>query len=87
MFKNRIKALLFIFWMLPVSLMLLVKGGILILYLIYLLKTDLGLTAHITLPLFISLLVASAVFYPINRWCFSQFTGDSLDLYALHKGR
>lgn len=87
MFKNRIKALLFIFWMLPVSLMLLVKGGILMLYLIYLLKTGFGLTAYITLPLFISLLAASAVFYPINRWCFSQFTGDSLDLYALHKGR
>ena len=87
MFKNRIRELLFIFWLLPVFLMLLVKGGILAGYLLYLVLKDFGLTAYIALPLSILFLSASTAFYHINKWCFSQFTGDSLNLYALHKGR
>lgn len=87
MFKNRIRELLFIFWLLPVSLMLFVKGGIMASYLFHLLSHGFGHRAYIALPLSISLLSAAIAFYPINRWCFSQFTGDSLNLYALHKGR
>lgn len=87
MFKNRIRELLFIFWLLPVFLMLIVKGGILTGYLIYLLSLGYGTSTYLVFPLSITFILASILFYPINRWCFSQFTGDKLNLYALHKGR
>lgn len=87
MFKNKIRELLFIFWLLPVSLIMFVKGGMLAAYLLYLFSKNFGLTVYIGLPLSISFLLAAVVFYPINRWCFSQFTGDTLNLHALHKGR
>lgn len=87
MFKNKIRELLFIFWLLPVFLMLLVKGGVLSVYLLYLLFGGFSLTAYLALPLLLSFSAASMAFYPINKWCFSQFTGDTLNLYALHKGR
>ncbi len=87
MFKNRIREILFIFWVLPLALILFIKGGILSGYLIYLLLSGLGVTAYLALPLTISFLLASIVFYPVNKWCFSKFTGDSLNLYTLHKGR
>jgi len=87
MFKNRINVLLFIFWLLPVSLMLLIKGGILSAYLLCLLLSGFGLVAHLILPLSISFLVASTAFWSINKWCFREFTGNSLNLSVLHKGR
>jgi hypothetical protein len=87
MFKNRIRELLFIFWLLPVFLMLLVKGGILTAYLLFLLLGDFGISSYLVLPLALTLLSAAAVFYPINKWCFSPFIGDSLNLSVLHKGR
>lgn len=87
MFKNKIREILFIFWLLPVTLMLFVKGGILIFYLAYLFSTDAGLTVQIGLPLAITFTVASLAFYPINRWCFSQFTGNRLTLHEIHRGR
>ena len=87
MFKNRIRELLFIFWLMPVFLMLIVKGGILTGYLIYLFSMGYGTSAYIICSLLITFMLASIVFYPINRWCFSQFTGNKLNLYALHKGR
>ena len=87
MFKNKIRELLFIFWLLPVFLMLFVKGGILTSYLLYLFFGGFEVTVYIILPLSITFLLAAAVFYPINKWCFSPFTGDSLNLHALHKGR
>jgi hypothetical protein len=87
MFKNKIREILLIFWLLPVALMLFVKGGILILYVIYLIMIDAGLTVQIGLPLAITFMAASMVFYPINRWCFSQFTGNRLSLHEIHKGR
>jgi hypothetical protein len=87
MFKNRIRELLFIFWLLPVFLMFVVKGGILTGYLLYLVSQGLGLFIYIIFSISITFIVASMVFYPINRWCFNQFTGDRLNLYALHKGR
>jgi hypothetical protein len=87
MFKNRIRELLFIFWLMPVSLMLIMKGGILTGYLIYLHSMGYGTSAYIIFSLLITFMLASIAFYPINRWCFSQFTGDKINLYALHKGR
>ncbi|MFC1869100.1 hypothetical protein ACFL0H_13360 [Thermodesulfobacteriota bacterium] len=87
MFKNRIRKLLFIFWLLPVFLMLLVKGSILTVYVFCLLFTGFGFSAYIIFSLLITFLIASMAFYPINRWCFSQFTGENLNLYSLHKGR
>jgi Na+/melibiose symporter-like transporter len=87
MFKNRIREMLFIFWMLPVISMLVVKGGILTGYLAYLVSQDSVLSTYIILSLSLTFIVASIAFYPINRWCFNQFTGDRLNLYALHKGR
>jgi len=87
MFKNRIKELLFIFWLLPVFLMLIVKGGIFTCYLFYLMSQGIALSGYIIFSLSLTFILASMVFYPINRWCFSQFIGDKLNLYALHKGR
>ena len=87
MFKNRIRELLFIFWLIPVFLMLFVKGGILVSYILFLLSKDSTLSVYILFPLSITFLSASMAFYPINRWCFCQFTGDSLNLHAIHKGR
>lgn len=87
MFKNRIRELLFIFWLLPVFLMFVVKGGILMGYLLYLMSQGLDLFMYIIYSLSVTFMVASMAFYPINRWCFNQFTGDRLNLYALHKGR
>jgi hypothetical protein len=87
MFKNRIRELLFIFWLLPVFLMLIVKGGVLAGYLSYLSSQELSLVTYIIFSLSITFVLASVVFYPINRWCFNQFTGNKLNLYALHKGR
>ena len=89
MFKNRIRELLAIFWLLPLLLMLLVKGGAAA---VYLMSPMVGfcrspVTWQILLPMTVSYLVVSAVFYPMNRWCFSQFTGGNLTLSALHKGR
>jgi hypothetical protein len=87
MFKNRIRELLFIFWLMPVFLMSIVKGGILAGYLIYLNFLGYGISSYIVFSLLITFLLASIFFYPINRWCFSQFTGEKINLYALHKGR
>ncbi len=85
MYKNRIREILLIFWMLPVSLMLLIKCGVPAGF--YLFMGTKGAPADMILQLFVTFLAAAAGFYPINRWCFSQFTGDTLNLYALHKGR
>lgn len=85
MYKNRIREILLIFWMLPLILMLLVKCCVPAGF--YLFAGSKGAPACMILPLFVTFLAAAAVFYPVNRWCFSQFTGDTLNLYALHKGR
>ena len=87
MFKNRIRQILIIFWMLPLGLMLLVKGGVVLFYALYLQAAHSGIAAAMTLPLGITLIAAGAMFYPVNRWCFGPFVGNSLNLYALHKGR
>ena len=87
MFKNRIREIIFIFWLLPLALILIIKGSMLSAYLIFLFLNDLGVTAYLALPLLLSFLLVSIAFYPVNRWCFSTFTGDSLNLYTLHKGR
>lgn len=85
MYKNRIREILLIFWMLPVSLMLFIKCGIPAG--IYIFSETAAASAGMILPLIVTFFTAAAVFYPVNRWCFSQFTGDNLNLYALHKGR
>ncbi len=87
MFKNRIREILFIFWILPVAFMFIVKGGILTAYLSYLMFHGAGITFFMILPLLLTFLIAAAAFYPINKWCFSQFTDKRLNLYALQKGR
>jgi len=87
MFKNRIRELLFIFWMLPVMLMFFVKVGILSGYLLLVGPEGISMIQGIFLPLTICFIVASLVFYPMNRWCFNQLIGDNINLYALHKGR
>ena len=87
MFKNRIRELLFIFWLLPVSLMLLTKIGVLAFHFLSLLLKARDFSVYIVFPLSITFLLASIAFFPINRWCFSPFTGQKLNLYALHKGR
>jgi len=87
MSKNRIREILFIFWILPVSLMLMIKVGVVAIYWCYLYINGFDILAFLALPLTIMFMVAATVFLPVNRWCFNQFTGDSLSLYDLHKGR
>ncbi|MEW6674245.1 MAG: hypothetical protein AB1427_21335 [Thermodesulfobacteriota bacterium] len=84
MYRNRVREILFIFWLLPLGLMFVLKGGILAGYFLYL---SAGGGPALLLPLLASFAAVAAGFYPINRWCFNQFTGDTLNLYALHKGR
>ena len=86
MFKNRIRQILVIFWGLPLAIMLGLKGCLLALYPVL---SDLAFPAAVemALPLGFSFLVAALCFYPVNQWCFSQFTGDTIRLHALHKGR
>ncbi len=89
MFKNRIRELLVVFWMLPLGLILLVKGGLVGLTLAHQLSSGLASPAAgvMLLPMAVSFILAALVFFPINRWCFSQFTGAQLSLSVLHKGR
>ncbi len=89
MFKNRVRELLMIFWLLPLGLMLLVKGGLAYLYAAGPLAAGMATSAAMTmgLPMVVSFIVAAIVFFPINRWCFSQLTGENLNLAMLHKGR
>ena len=87
MFKNRIRELLFIFWLLPIALILVVKGGILIAYFSYLFSKGFLFPIHLIAPLLISFLFAAMVFWQINKWCFREFTDNNLNLYTLHKGR
>ena len=87
MSKNRIKEILFIFWILPVLLMLFIKSGVISVYWLYLYKMDVGVNFYLVYPLLIAFFAAAAAFYQINRWCFIQFTGGNLNLYELHKGR
>ena len=87
MFKNRIRLLLLIFWMLPLMLVLAAKGALVAGYLIHAQVTGVGMDSIVVLPLLISFAAAAILFYPVNRWCFSSFTGNNLCLYELHKGR
>ena len=89
MFKNRIRELLAIFWLLPLLLMLFVKGGMAAAYLIRPVLGGCGppVTWPMMIPMAVSFMVVSIAFYPINKWCFSQFTGDNLNLSTLHKGK
>jgi hypothetical protein len=89
MFKNRIRELLLVFWMLPLGLIVLVKSGLVTFYLISQSSSALAPPAAGTmlLPLAVSFGLAALVFFPINRWCFSQFTSEQLGLAVLHKGR
>jgi hypothetical protein len=87
MFKNRIRQLLMIFWLLPLMLMLAAKGGLLAGYMVAALAGGTGMDPVILWPLLISFAISAAVFYPINRWCFVSYTSDNLSLHELHKGR
>jgi len=87
MFKNRIRKFLFIFWLLPVTLMCLVKGSALAGY-IYIITRQAGNPSiYVIVSFTLTFIAASTIFYPINLWCFNQFTGNRLNLYSLHKGR
>lgn len=89
MFKNRIRELLVVFWMLPLGLILLLKSGLAGFYLAHsfsggLAAPDVG---TMLLPMAVSFTLSAIIFFPINRWCFSQFTSEQLSLSALHKER
>ena len=87
MFKNRIRNLLFIFWLLPVILMCLVKGSVLAGYIYTVTRDAVDPSFYIIFSFIFTFIAASAAFYPINLWCFNQFTGSRINLYSLHKGR
>ena len=87
MSKNRIREILFIFWLLPVLLMFFIKFGVISAYWFYLSSRDIGIHFYLILPLLVTFLVTASIFYPVNKWCFIQFTGNNLKLYELHKGR
>jgi hypothetical protein len=88
MFQNRIRQLLAIFWLLPLALVLVLKA--VTVFVALGVEASFG-TAPVALGLLpsmgISYWVSAAAFYPINRWCFSPFTGNRLNLYALYRGR
>ena len=89
MFKNRIRELLLVFWILPLGLILFVKSCLAGFYLVY--HFDAALTTAaagvMLLPMMVAFIFSAILFFPINRWCFSQFTGEQLNLSVLHKGR
>jgi len=90
MFKNRIRELLAVFWLLPLLMMLTMKSGLLAAQLF--LPQAVGEIGApdawaMVLPMTLSFLAVSAFFYPVNRWCFSPFTGNRLNLALLHKGK
>lgn len=87
MFKNRIRKLLFIFWLLPVSMMFLVKGSLLAGYVFMAAHARGEPSLYVIYSFIITFAAASIIFYPVNLWCFSQFRGSRLNLYSLHKGR
>ena len=89
MFKNRIKELLLVFWLLPLGLILLVKSCLAGVYLMHHFNEALTIAAAgvMLLPLTVAFVVSAVIFFPINRWCFNQFTGEQLNLSVLHKGR
>jgi len=85
MFRNRIRQLLRIFWLLPLALILAVK---LVVIAFFWLRPDTtaAMLQVILLPPAVSFAAAAVVFYPVNRWCFGPFTGYRLNLYSLHRG-
>jgi len=89
MFKNRIRELLLIFWALPLGLILFVKAGLAGFYLVHHFNGALTTAAAgvMLLPMTVAFIFTAIIFFPINRWCFSQFTGEQLNLSVLHKGR
>ncbi len=89
MFRNRIREVLAVFWLLPVLLMALVKLAVAALFWAVPAQGAAPLPAAgaAVWPMAASLLIAAVVFYPLNGWCFSQFTGYDLNLSLLHKGR
>ncbi len=87
MFKNRVRELLVVFWLLPLGLMLSVKVGLVGVYLTHQFSSNPAAAGAMILPLAASFITIAIVFFPINRWCFSQFTGEQLNLSSLHKGR
>lgn len=89
MFKNRIRELLLVFWVLPLGLILFVKCCLAAFYFAHHLNGALttGAAGVMLLPMTVAFIFSAIIFFPINRWCFSQFTGEQLNLSVLHKGR
>ena len=89
MFKNRIRELLLVFWVLPLGLILLVKSCLAGFYLVHHVNGTLttATAGVMLLPMTVAFILSAIIFFPINRWCFSQFTGEQLNLSLLHKGR
>ena len=86
MFKDRIRQIRLIFWLLPVALMAAVKTAT-ILGCLLIIPGAMGAVRHLVVPLVLSLAVAAAGFAPLNQWCFRPFAGRRIELYALHRGR
>lgn len=86
MYKNRIREILAVFWLMPVSLMIMVKAILLSTHLIYYSSLNIYIPAFVIVPLGITVLIDSMLFIPVNRYCFSPFTGNLLSLYNLNRG-
>lgn len=89
MFKNRVRELMAVFWLIPLLMLLLVKSGTVAVHMMSTASAA-AVTAEIwkmIMPMALSFLAAAAIFYPVNRWCFCPFIGPRIHLAALHKGR
>ena len=80
-YKNRIRQIVSIFYIIPILLILIIK------LLLYLFFFQFLVLNHVVYPLIVSFIVVMTLFWFINRWCFKEFLSDQLNLYSIYKGK
>jgi len=79
--KNKLKLILWVFYTLPLMIMLVLKSGL------YMIFFKLTFVAYLVIPLLLSFIFASMIFWFINIWCFKEFFSNQLNLYEIFKGK
>jgi len=80
-FKNNLKTILWIFYLLPLMIMFFTK------FILYLIVFKCTFVFHIIVPLILSSFIVMIIFWFINRWCFKEFLDNDILLYAIFKGK